>query len=46
MTGETVRKMGSRPLRATGRNAESFADDEPLAPPMIPKSPPPNAQTL
>ncbi len=46
MTGETVRKMGSRPHRATGQNAESSAQDELLAPPMIPQSPPPSAQTL
>ena len=48
MTNDTVRKMGSKPLRTVrdGDVANAAAFDEPLVPPMIPKTPPPSAQTI
>ncbi|MCL2117029.1 MAG: DUF2802 domain-containing protein [Planctomycetaceae bacterium] len=46
MTDEPVRKMGSKPLRIIRQESTPPADDEPLAPPVIPKLPPPNAQAI
>ncbi|MCL2625052.1 MAG: DUF2802 domain-containing protein, partial [Planctomycetaceae bacterium] len=46
MTDEPVRKMGSKPHRLIGQATIVPVDDEPLALPVIPKAPPPNAQSI
>jgi hypothetical protein len=44
MTDEPVGRMGSKPHRVAGQ--ASPIDDEPLVPPVIPKTSPPNAKAL
>lgn len=48
MTNDIVRKMGSKPLRATRdeNTAQGLAEDEALAAPVIPKITPPSAKTI